>query len=318
MPEERACLGLDTSNYTTSVALSEGGAVTKNIRLLLSVAEGERGLRQSDAVFQHAVNLPKVFSELGAIRYRAVGVSATPRDVEGSYMPCFLAGVATATALAQTAGVPLYRFSHQAGHIAAALYSCRREDLHEKDFIAFHVSGGTTEVAYVDHGTITLLGGTQDISAGKAIDRIGVSMGLPFPCGRHVEALAGDISAVKPGKISVDGLRFNLSGLENQACDRLAKGASPAEVSAFVLRHILAVLERLTENALSLYPERPVIYAGGVMSNRQIRSALTKRFGGYFAEPSFSCDNAAGIARLTELMADGMLDTTKENHYARG
>ena len=124
------CLGIDTSNYTTSAATSENGTVVKNVRRLLSVGEGQRGLRQSDAVFQHTVNIPIVFSELGSLTPSAVGVSATPRDCEGSYMPCFNSGVAVATAVSALYGVPLYRFSHQAGHIAAALYSCGREDLH--------------------------------------------------------------------------------------------------------------------------------------------------------------------------------------------
>lgn len=317
MPDA-VCLGLDTSNYTTSAAVSSRGKVTASVRRLLKVAEGERGLRQSDAVFQHTVNLPSVFSEIGEQRLRAVGVSATPRDHEGSYMPCFLAGVASASAIAETAGVPLYRFSHQAGHIAAALYSCGREDLHEGEFLAFHVSGGTTELTYVDHGRITLLGGTRDISAGKAIDRIGVMLGLSFPCGGQLEALAGDIMTAKAGKLSVEGLSCNLSGLENKAEAMRKQGAEPSAVAAYVLRHILAVLDRLTENALAIYPGLPVIYAGGVMSNKAIRSHLSDRFGGLFAEACYSCDNAAGIARLTELTADGLLASSERSAYAGG
>ncbi len=300
-------LGIDTSNYTTSAAISLDGKIEQNLRILLSVGEGERGLRQSDAVFQHTVNLPKVFSELGKISPRAVGVSATPRDNEGSYMPCFLSGIAAATAVASTHGVPLYRFSHQAGHIAAALYSCGREDLHYSTFIAFHVSGGTTELTLVENGKITLLGGTKDISCGKAIDRIGVLMGLKFPCGKELDALSCDPSAVKPGKITVDGFDFNLSGLENKAEKLLHDGAEKSYVADFVLSHITAVLTRLTENALAKYGDLPIIYAGGVMSNRYISKNLTARFGGLFAESRYSCDNAAGIARLTEMKINGEL-----------
>ena len=307
MSEEPVCLGVDTSNYTTSVAISHQGQIVANVRRPLRVNEGERGLRQSDAVFQHTVNLPAVFRDVGQRDLRAVGVSATPRDVENSYMPCFLAGVAAATAIAETAGVPLYRFSHQAGHIAAALYSCGREDLHHEAFLAFHVSGGTTELTLVDHGRITLLGGTRDISAGKAIDRIGVKLGLSFPCGAQLEALAGDFLAEKAGKLSVDGLFCNLSGLENKADDMIRKGREPSEIAAFALRHILAVMERLTQNARKQYSALPIIYAGGVMSNQTMRRYLADSFGGLFAEPCFSCDNGAGIARLTELTANGVL-----------
>ena len=298
-------LGIDTSNYTTSAATSLDGKIEQNLRILLSVGEGERGLRQSDAVFQHTVNLPKVFFELGKISPRAVGVSAAPRDVEGSYMPCFLSGIAAATAVSSTHGVPLYRFSHQAGHIAAALYSCGREDLHHSSFIAFHVSGGTTELTLVENGKITLLGGTKDISCGKAIDRIGVLMGLNFPCGKELDDLSCDPSAVKTGKITVNGFDFNLSGLENKAEKLLHDGAEKSYVADFVLSHITAVLIRLTENALSKYGDLPIIYAGGVMSNRYISKTLTERFGGFFAESCYSCDNAAGIARLTEMKIMG-------------
>ncbi len=303
----KAFLGVDTSNYTTSLAVSMGGNIEKSIRLPLGVSEGERGLRQSDAVFQHTVNLPKAFELLGKISPSAVGVSAAPRDNEGSYMPCFLSGVAAATAVASTFGVPLYRFSHQAGHIAAALYSCRREELHHSRFLAFHVSGGTTELTLVDNGRITLLGGTKDISCGKAIDRIGVLMGLRFPCGKELDMLSSDPSSAKAGKICVDGFSFNLSGLENKAEKLLHDGAEKTYVADYVLSHITAVLTRLTENALNAYGDMPIIYAGGVMSNRYIKKTLSGRFGGLFAESEFSCDNAAGIARLTEMRANGEL-----------
>ncbi len=303
----KPCLGVDTSNYTTSLALSRDCKVEKNIRMLLKVGEGERGLRQSDAVFQHTVNLPTAFNELGELSPRAVGVSATPRDNEGSYMPCFLSGIVAATAVASTHGVPLYRFSHQAGHIAAALYSCGREDLHHSSFLAFHVSGGTTELTLVEQGRIALLGGTKDISCGKAIDRIGVLMGLSFPCGKELDAISNDPSAVKPGRITVDGFDFNLSGLENKAEKLIHDGADKSYVADYVLSHITAVLVRLTENALSKYGDLPVIYAGGVMSNRYINKTLSEKFGGLFAESEFSCDNAAGIARLTEMKIIGEL-----------
>ncbi|MBR4293001.1 MAG: hypothetical protein IKT54_05265 [Clostridia bacterium] len=273
--------------------------------MLLTVSEGERGLRQSDAVFQHTVNLPKAFEQLGKISPSAVGVSATPRDVDGSYMPCFLSGIAAATAVGATHGVPLYRFSHQAGHIAAALYSCRREELHHSKFLAFHVSGGTTEITLVDNGKITLLGGTKDISCGKAIDRIGVMMGLKFPCGKELDELSFDPSRVNPGKLSVSGYDFNLSGLENRAEKLLHDGAEKSYIADFVLSHITAVLIKLTENALNEFGKLPIIYAGGVMSNRYINKTLTERFGGLFAESQYSCDNAAGIARLTELKLNG-------------
>lgn len=295
-------LGVDTSNYVTSLSLSDGDRIVKSVRLPLTVEMGERGLRQSDAVFQHTVNLPRAFEELGPFAPTAVGVSATPRDCEGSYMPCFLAGVAAATAIASSHGVPLYRFSHQRGHIAAGLYAVGKEDLHLARFIAFHVSGGTTEITLVDHGSVTLLGGTKDISAGKAVDRIGVKLGLSFPCGSTLERLASEnTEKVILGKSAVNGLSCNLSGLENQAEKAMLEGRSRAYVADLVLEQIAVVLERLSLGVKEIYPDLPILYVGGVMSNKKIRRRLEDRFHGYFAEPQLSSDNAAGIARLTAL-----------------
>ncbi len=295
-------LGVDTSNYTTSLSVSENGKIVSNLKTMLNVADGQRGLRQSDAVFAHTVNLPKLFCELEGVNPSAVGVSAYPRDVEGSYMPCFLAGVSAATAVANASGVPLYHFSHQMGHIAAALYSVGREDLIKEKFLAFHVSGGTTELLFVDNMKITLLGGTKDISAGKAIDRTGVLLGLKFPCGRELETLAGDITdKVKIDKISVKGLECNLSGLENKVMGLIKANVDREYIAAYTISTICAVIDKLTENALGLYPDIPVIYSGGVMSNRFIKDKLSCKYNGFFAEPEFSCDNAAGIARLAEL-----------------
>lgn len=304
--------GIDTSNYTTSAALSEDGEITVNERKLLPVAEGERGLRQSDALFAHTVSLPERLAALAGKIPTAVGASDVPRDLPGSYMPCFLAGVAAASAAAVSAGVPLFRFSHQAGHIAAALYSCRREDLHKSRFLAFHVSGGTTEVVLVDEGKISRLGGTRDISAGKAIDRVGVTIGLTFPCGKELEKLAGDLSGIKPGRVCVEGCDCNLSGLENQAADLLKKGADAPTVAAFTLAAVGKTLDKMTENARAAYPGLPVLYAGGVMSNRFFREFFSEKYEGLFAEPAYSCDNAAGIARLTELTFRGELPVRRE------
>ncbi len=301
-------IGIDTSNYTTSVALSSDGRITHNLRTILDVKKGERGLRQSDAVFSHTVNLPKLFEKLGRVELCAVGASYAPRDAEGSYMPCFLSGIAVATALSASNGIPLFKFSHQAGHIAAALYSLGREELLNKEFIAFHVSGGTTEVVHFDKMDITLLGGTRDISAGKLIDRAGVLLGLKFPCGKELEALAGNgISAVKAGKLCVNGFDCNLSGIENKVKVLISQGAERQYIAAYVISFVNATILKITENVISKYGDIPIIYSGGVMSNRYISSQISKKHGGLFAMPEYSCDNASGIARLAELKYNGVI-----------
>lgn len=305
--ENKVFLGIDTSNYTTSLAaVSCEGEIIANLKAPLPVKEGERGLRQSDAVFAHVKNLPSLFSQLGEITHgtkiAAVGYSYAPRDCEGSYMPCFLSGEAVAYAVAFSAGVPIYKFSHQAGHVRAAVHSSGMQTDVGDEFIAFHVSGGTTEVLHVkviEHGyDIERLGGTCDISAGQAIDRIGVSLGMSFPCGRELEAAALEFSGkIKRTGISVNGLNCNLSGLENIAKRMQDSGSAKEEIAAFTLDFITRTLVKLTDAAIEMFPHSEVLYSGGVMSNSIIKNTLYAE-GRYFAEPLLSADNAAGTALL--------------------
>lgn len=301
-------LGIDTSNYTTSVAVSDyEGNVIANIKRLLPVAKGERGLRQSDALFHHTVALPELIEKareyVGDRKILAVGVSARPTDREGSYMPCFLAGVSAANGASLGAGCKVYSFSHQCGHIMAALYSSDSLHLTNKTFAAFHVSGGTTDILLCSPGDgerpfiVSRVGGTLDINAGQAIDRAGVFMGLDFPAGPALEKLAKNCSA-KPEKarICVNGLSCNLSGLENKA-QKLYKDTNDRElVASFVIDFVTRTLYTLSENLRKEYTDIPIVFAGGVMSCQLIKDKLGVF--GSFAEPVFSADNAAGIALL--------------------
>ncbi|MCQ2431524.1 MAG: peptidase M22 [Clostridia bacterium] len=317
-------LGIDTSNYTTSAALSipdpghaSGGFVIKQVKKLLTVKDGQKGLRQSDAVFAHTVNLPglmeELFSGLDFIpEIAGIGYSARPRPIDGSYMPCFLVGETVARSMAAALRVPLFPLSHQEGHIAAAAYSAMEDSgsslLAEVPFLAFHVSGGTTDLLYVTHkGTtydIKPLGCSVDLHAGQAIDRTGVMLGLSFPCGPALEKLASVNTVKIPSpKICVRGCDCNLSGLENLTKKMLDDGAAPEAIAAYTFAFIGKTLETMTKNALELYPGAPVLFAGGVMSNKLMRgklSALCKTCGtaAFFAEPAFSADNAAGISLL--------------------
>lgn len=291
-------LGIDTSNYTTSVALADETGVLRSEKRVLEVPLGGRGLRQSDAVFAHVRNLPQLIEKLGCTRLDGVGYSAFPRDAEGSYMPCFEAGAAVARSVGALFGVPVRHFSHQRGHIRAALYSSGCPLTMADEFLSFHVSGGTTDLLHVHGGVIDPIGGSLDLNAGQAIDRIGVLLGLKFPCGAELERLAGDFIC-RPVKVCVHGMSCNLSGLENLASDMLQKGESCERVAAYTISYILCTLEQMTENARKEFGALPIVYAGGVMSNRKIRDTFTRKFSAYFAQPEFSCDNAAGTALLT-------------------
>ncbi len=298
-------VGFDTSNYTTSIAVADQeGNIVANLKSPLPVSEGARGLRQSDAVFSHIKNLPELCDRLSRvlIDYRpiAVGVSMRPRSIEGSYMPCFLAGGVAAHSFAAESSLPIFEFSHQDGHIESAYYSSGAAI--DGSFAAFHVSGGTTEILHVtrnaDDLSVELIGGTSDLNAGQSIDRAGVMMGLKFPCGAEMDGFALENQGkLPPIKVAVNGLECNLSGVENLSSELWKKTQDPRLVSAFVFEYIAKTIYKLTDNLRERYRDIPVIYAGGVMSSRYISARLSRK-DTYFAKPAFSADNAAGIALL--------------------
>lgn len=306
---DRVILAIDTSNYTTSVAILDlSGELVANLKLPLKVNEGARGLRQSDALFSHTVNLPEILHTaekyLNGKEIAAIGVSDKPRNVEGSYMPCFLAGVASAESISCTGRIPLYRFSHQCGHIMAALYSSGATHLLEREFAAFHISGGTTELVRVAPDAkgfkTELLGGTLDLNAGQLIDRIGVYMGLRFPAGPEMEKLALlNDKKIPSRRIRLNEMSVNLSGIENLAIKLYEETKDKALCSAFVFNCVSSAIIAISEEYEKRYGKCDFVYAGGVMSNSIIKSALRTRFSSYFAEPSMSADNAVGIAALT-------------------
>ena len=302
-------VGIDTSNYTTSLGIMTlNGELIANLKRPLQVKDGERGLRQSDAVFAHVKNMPSLSEEakiyLRGRRIVAIGVSERPRNKQGSYMPCFLSGVASAELASGLCGAPLYRFSHQCGHIMAVLYSSGKESVADGRFGAFHVSGGTTELVLASStqgGFETeIVGGTKDLNAGQVIDRVAVSMGLPFPGGMHLERLASSFNGrFNKRKPPMDGCYINLSGLENLAMDLYKRTEDAAMTSAFVLDYIGCGMEMMSRAFLDTYGEMPLVFAGGVMSNGIIRRRLETRFECCFGEPSMSADNAVGVAALT-------------------
>ncbi len=300
-------IGVDTSNYTTSLAaVDENGRILANVKYPLPVAEGGRGLRQSDAVFAHIKNLPPAISELSSLvdmkNAVAVGYSAKPRSAEGAYMPCFLSGVAVASALIAAAGAKGYAFSHQDGHIRAACKSAGFTIREGEALAAFHVSGGTTELLHVTpkNGALEVkcIGETKDLNAGQLIDRIGVKLGYSFPCGAKLDMLASEHGErVKGIKTSVIGMDCNLSGGENLALKLIAEGKPEREIAAYVFSFVAKTLSKMTEALRTAYPNIPVIYAGGVMGSKYIRSQLDFK-NTYFAEPALSSDNAVGVALL--------------------
>lgn len=295
-------LGIDTSNYTTSIAVADETGY-RHRRTILEVKTGERGLRQSDALFLHTVNLPRLFSEIDIGKIDAVSYSEKPRDIEGSYMPCFLAGKAAATAAASAAGVPLFAFSHQAGHIMAALKSCEAgEEALGREFLAFHISGGTTELLHVKRKAVgfdvAIVGETLDINAGQLIDRAGVLLGLKFPCGMELEKLAVQGKTTKLHTCIKNG-NCNLSGAENKIIQMYNSGETAENIARYAIDFVCETILGMSRYAREAHRSLPILYAGGVMRDNIIRDRLTGEMENiYFAENELSSDNAVGTAYL--------------------
>jgi N6-L-threonylcarbamoyladenine synthase len=305
-------LGLDTSAYTTSLAVvTERQELIWESRRILKVAVGETGLAQSTAFFQHVQNLPEQIMKIPRPLWEGlggIGVSSTPRPVQGSYMPVFTAGISLATALAAARGIPLLKTSHQEGHIAAGYSSAGGPDA--ECFLAVHLSGGTTELLMVKRLqpgrlSIELLGGTTDLHAGQFVDRVGVRLGLPFPAGNALEVLA---RGAEPGAAAllpsaVRGLKVSFSGVESAAQRLIDQGISKADVARAVEGCLVRTLNKMISRGIESTGVRQILMVGGVSANQFIRNELNRRLHKqgelFWAEPDWCRDNAIGVAVLT-------------------
>ena len=297
-------IGIDTSNYTTSIAFFDGTG-GENCSKLLPVRQGELGLRQSDAVFAHIKSLPelsgRLFSHIREGDIRAVGVSTRPRAVEGSYMPCFMVGYSHAKLLADSLGVPLVEVSHQQGHVAASLWSAGHMELMDQPHLAWHLSGGTTELLLVEpegkNVRCTKIGGTTDISAGQLIDRTGQLLELPFPSGKHLDLLSREATMKETFKVKCADLQFSLSGVQNKVQQFHSAHADPAETAAYALRCAAGAVFQASHQAMKAYPGLRIVFSGGVASNSMLRELMAP-LDPIFSQPQYSTDNAMGVSVL--------------------
>lgn len=303
-------IGIDTSNYTTSIAWFDGTRGV-NCSRLLPVKPGELGLRQSDAVFAHTKSLPelsgRLFSDFEAANVGAIGVSTRPRAVDGSYMPCFLVGYSHAKLLSDLLHVPLIEVSHQQGHIAASVWSAGRMELMDQPHLAWHLSGGTTELLLVEpegkNVSCTKIGGTTDISAGQLIDRTGQLLELPFPSGKHLDTLSREAALTDVFRVKCQDSSFSLSGVQNKVQQFHSCHPEPAETAAYALRCVAGAVFTATQQALKTYPGLPVVFSGGVASNSMLRQKLAP-LNPVFSQPQYSTDNAMGVAVLAHRISE--------------
>ena len=303
-------IGIDTSNYTTSIACFDGVG-GENCSRLLPVKQGELGLRQSDAVFAHIKSLPelsgRLFSHVRKEEITAVGVSTRPRAVEGSYMPCFMVGYSHAKLLSDALGVPLVEVSHQQGHVAASLWSAGCLELMDEPHLAWHLSGGTTELLLVEpegkNVRCTRIGGTTDISAGQLIDRTAQLLELPFPGGKHLDALSVRATMKETFKVKCANREFSLSGVQNKVQQFHSAHGDSAETAAYALRCVSKAVFLASQQAMKDYPGLRIVFSGGVASNSMLRQVIAP-LKPIFSEPQFSTDNAMGVAVLAKRISE--------------
>lgn len=306
-------MGIDTSAYTTSVAvIDEKRNLIFDGRNMLKVKHGDRGLRQQEAVFQHINNLPSLINllsnEVDISRIRTVSASTKPRNNKESYMPVFKVAQGQAFVISKILEAEYKEFSHQEGHIAAGILGSNMN--HSKRFLAFHISGGTTELLYIEDNmknyNIKIIGGTKDISAGQLIDRIGVKLGLLFPCGREMDILSSNGLIInKKLPISIDETWVNFSGAETFFY-RLVEDKlySKNDISNSVFNCIAESLVNIVIQAIKIYDVNDILIIGGVAANMFLRKVFDEKINKsglgnvYFPITNYCTDNAIGIAYL--------------------
>ena len=308
-------LGIDTSNYTTSLAvIDDSDKIIADLRKVLKVDKGKKGLRQQEAVFQHINNLPILIEEMAKLvdvsKIDTVSSSSRPRNLTDSYMPVFLVGRGQAIIISELLKAEFKEYSHQEGHIAAGIMN--NELKAQKSFLSLHISGGTTELLLVNNESkkleVKIIGGTLDISVGQLIDRIGVELGLPFSCGKHMNSIA-----IKGKNLDIgipinlkDRTWFNLSGMENYFRNLLKSNLYKVEDILYTLFYTISTfIYKVIINSSREYSLNTVLITGGVSSNSIIRNILTDKLiklgiKPYFPEENLCTDNSVGIAYLAK------------------
>ena len=180
-------------------------------------------------------------------------------------------------------------------------------DLMDQPHLAWHLSGGTTELLLVEpeskNVVCTKIGGTTDISAGQLIDRTGQLLELPFPSGKHLDLISQNASGTEVFKVKCNQMQFSLSGVQNKVQQYHLKYNDPSETAAYALRCISKAVLLATEQALKAYPGLRIVFSGGVASNSMLRRELAP-LNPVFSHPQYATDNAMGVAVLAHRITE--------------
>ena len=306
-------LGIETSCDETGLALydaSAGGLLAHAVHSQIDMHEAYGGVVPELASRDHVrrlVPLSRQVLERAGRRIADIGAVAY---TEGPGLAgALLAGAAFARSLAQALGVPAIGIHHLEGHLLSPLLCARAPQF---PFVALLVSGGHTQLMRVDQvGRYELLGETQDDAAGEAFDKTAQLLGLGYPGGPALSALA---ESGKPGRyrlprpmLTSNNLEFSFSGLKTAVMILLKKeDAAQGKVShpdlarAFV-DAVVEVLVAKCALAMEKTGLTQLVVAGGVGANKQLRAALDAKaaksgFDVFYPDAELCTDNGAMIA----------------------
>ncbi|MEM9303188.1 MAG: tRNA (adenosine(37)-N6)-threonylcarbamoyltransferase complex transferase subunit TsaD [Pseudomonadota bacterium] len=303
-------LGIETSCDETGVALfdTDRGLIAHALHSQIDTHAAYGGvvpeLASRDHVSKLAPMVDALLADAGVAREDLDGIACT----EGpGLVGALLVGAGFARALGLALGIPVVGVHHMEGHLLAPLLE---EDPPAFPFVALLVSGGHTQlVAVTAIGRYRLLGDTLDDAAGEAFDKTAKLLGLPYPGGPALAALAtaGDPKRFRFPRPMTDrpGLDFSFSGLKTHTLNLWHAEGENAEVRADVAAGFEeAVVDTLAikcRRALDETGFRRLVVAGGVGANRRLRERLAimgAKRGAYVHYPriEFCTDNGAMIA----------------------
>ena len=224
-----------------------------------------------------------------------------------------LIGINAAKAFAFAHSLPLVPVHHIAGHI----YANNLVQPMEFPLLALVVSGGHTELVYMkEHGSFELIGETRDDAAGEAYDKVARVLNLPYPGGPHIDRLAHEAEEAVPFPrvwLEEGSYDFSFSGLKSAVInykhniDQRGEEIIPAHVAKGFQDSVVEVLTAKTLRAAREYGVKQVIAAGGVSTNKGLRTSLETTFKAegipFYVPPLKLCtDNAAMIGAAGHYM----------------
>ncbi|MDR2348364.1 MAG: tRNA (adenosine(37)-N6)-threonylcarbamoyltransferase complex transferase subunit TsaD [Bifidobacteriaceae bacterium] len=311
MRGEPLVLGVETSCDETGVALARGFELLRDT-VASSVAEHARfgGIVPEVASRAHLEALiPTARATLEAAGERLEGVDAVAVTAGPGLVGSLAVGLAAAKALAFALDKPLYGVNHVIAH---ALVDQLAHGAFDGPTLALVVSGGHSSLLVIDGAEVTALGQTLDDAAGEAFDKVGRLLGLPYPAGPHVDALArgGDPAAIafpraltRPKDMAAHAHDFSFSGLKTAAARWLEAGHDlPArDFAASFAAAVADVLTSKTVAAARALDLRTVVIGGGFSANSQLRELAAARGEAAGVEVripplSFCTDNGAMVA----------------------